>query len=45
MAELKQAIVGTEDCEVPITLDQETSIRFVEAHFLDLKTIIEASES
>ena len=46
MAELKQAIVSAEDCEIPIKLGQEeTSIWFVETHFLDLKTIIEASES
>ncbi|MCY4047635.1 MAG: hypothetical protein OXF42_05990, partial [Candidatus Dadabacteria bacterium] len=41
MAELKEAIVNAEDCEVPISLgNQKTSIRFVEAHYHDLKVII-----
>jgi hypothetical protein len=44
MTELKEAIVSTEDCEVPITLgDQKTCIRFVETHHHDLKVIIDES--
>jgi len=46
MAELKQAIVSSEECKIPIILGQEeTSIQFVETHFMDLKTIVEASET
>ncbi len=42
MTELKQAIVSAEDCEIPISLgDEKTSIRFVEIHYHDLKTVIE----
>jgi hypothetical protein len=45
MAELKQAIVSSEECKIPIILGQEeTSIQFVETHFMDLKTIVDASE-
>ena len=41
MAELKEAIVSTEDCEIPISLgDEKTSIRFVESHFQDIKSIL-----
>jgi len=41
MAGLKVAIVSVEDCEIPISLGEEkTSIRFVETHYQDLKTII-----
>ena len=43
MAKLKEAIINTEDCEIPISLgDEKTSIRFVETHYHDLKTIIES---
>lgn len=42
MAELREEIVGTENCEIPISFgDEKTSIRFVETHFFDLKTILE----
>lgn len=42
MADLKNKLVSTVDCDIPITLgDQETSIRFVETHHHDLKVIIE----
>ena len=42
MADLKDKLVSMEDCNVPITLgDQETSIRFVETHYQDLKSILE----
>ncbi|MDD3293137.1 MAG: hypothetical protein PHG20_00415 [Geobacteraceae bacterium] len=41
MAELKEEIVSAEDYEVPISLgDEQTSIRFVEAHLHDLKVIM-----
>ena len=41
MTKLKHAIVSEKGCEVPIVLgDEKTSIRFVESHLLDLKTII-----
>jgi len=42
MAELREEIISAEDCEIPISLgDEKTSIRFVETHYHDLKTIIE----
>lgn len=45
MAELREEIVSAEDCEIPISLgDEKTSIRFVETHYHDLKTIIEGVE-
>lgn len=41
MAELRQNIVSSEDYEISISLgDEKTSIRFVETHYHDLKTII-----
>ncbi len=45
MADLRNKLVSTVDCDVPITLgDQETSIRFVETHHHDLKVIIDEAE-
>ncbi|SHH81152.1 sacsin N-terminal ATP-binding-like domain-containing protein [Desulfofustis glycolicus] len=45
MADLRDKLVSTVDCDIPITLgDQETSIRFVETHHHDLKVIIEGTE-
>jgi hypothetical protein len=42
MIELRESIISTEDCEIPITLgDTRTSIRFVETHFHDIKHILE----
>ncbi|MBD2428757.1 hypothetical protein [Phormidium sp. FACHB-1136] len=42
MIELRESIISTEDCEIPITLgDTSTSIRFVETHFHDIKHILE----
>ena len=42
MAKLREEIISAEDCEIPISLgDEKTSIRFVETHYHDLKTIIE----
>lgn len=42
MAELREEIVSAENCEIPISLDDEkTSIRFVETHIHDLKNILE----
>jgi len=44
MAELRKEIVSAEDCEIPISLgDEKTSIRFVETHYRDIKTIFEES--
>jgi hypothetical protein len=45
MAELREEIVSAEDYDMPISLgDEKTSIRFVETHYHDLKTIIEGGE-
>ena len=45
MTKLKHAIVSEKSCEVPIDFGNEkTSIRFVESHLLDLKTIINSLE-
>lgn len=46
MADLKEKLVSADDCDVPLTLgDVETSIRFVETHYHDLKVIIEETSS
>lgn len=45
MTELKHAIRNTDECEVPLRLGElDTSIRFVEIHFQDIKTILEEQE-
>ena len=45
MESLKNALMNSEDAEVPLQLGElDTSVRFVESHFLDIKTIIEAQE-
>ena len=45
MAELKHAIQNTDECEIPLRLGEwDTSIRFVETHFQDIKTILEEQE-
>lgn len=45
MSKLKEAIVRAENYEVPISFGNEkTSIRFVEAHYHDLRAIIDNSE-
>ena len=42
MADLKEKLVSVEDCDVPLKLGElETSIRFVETHYHDLKIILE----
>ena len=42
---LKNALINSEDAEVPLQLGElNTSLRFVESHFLDIRTIIEAQE-
>ena len=42
MTILKEEIVRTQDCEVPISLgDEKTSIRFEKTHYHDLKCILE----
>jgi hypothetical protein len=42
MAELRDRIVSSDLCEIPISLgDEKTSIRFVETHLHDLKNILE----
>jgi hypothetical protein len=41
MSGLKEGLVAPDNCEVPIVLgNQATSIRFVETHFADLRTIL-----
>lgn len=41
MVELREEIVSSEDCEIPISLgDEKTSILFVETHFHDLKNVL-----
>ena len=45
MAELRKEIISVADYEIPISLgDEQTSIRFVETHYHDLKAIIEGVE-
>ncbi|MDE0159952.1 MAG: hypothetical protein OXI02_01875 [Candidatus Dadabacteria bacterium] len=45
MVELKHVIRNTDECEVPLRLGGlNTSIRFVEAHFQDIRTILEEQE-
>ncbi len=45
MESLKNALINSEDAEVPLQLGElDTSVRFVESHFLDIRTIIEAQE-
>ena len=45
MESLKNALINSEDAEVPLQLGElDTSVRFVESHFLDIRTIIEAWE-
>ena len=45
MESLKNALINSEDIEVPLQLGElNTSIRFVERHFQDIQTIIEAQE-
>jgi len=45
MESLKNALINSEDTEVPLQLGElDASVRFVESHFLDIRTIIEAQE-
>ena len=45
MKSLKNALINSADTEVPLQLGElNTSLRFVESHFLDIRTIIEAQE-
>jgi len=45
MKSLKNALMNSEDAKILLQLGElNTSIRFVESHFLDIKTIIEAQE-
>ncbi len=45
MADLKSALMSTDDLEVPLHLGElDTSIRFVERHCHDIKTILEEQE-
>jgi len=42
MVDMKNALMHTDDFEVPLRLGElDTSIRFVETHFHDIKTILE----
>ena len=44
MMNMKNALINTEGVEVPLHLGElDTSIRFVETHFHDIKTILETS--
>lgn len=44
MVNMKNALMNSEGCEVPLRLGElNTSIRFVEIHYHDIKTIIETS--
>jgi hypothetical protein len=41
MRRLKESILNAEDSEIPISLgEEETSIRFVDAHFQDIQSIL-----
>ena len=41
MEKLKEAILSSENFEIPVSLgDEQTSIRFIEKHYQDLKSII-----
>lgn len=45
MADKRNKVFSTVDCDVPITLgDQKTSIRFVRTHLHDLKVIMDEAE-
>ena len=45
MESLKNALMNSEDLEVPLQLGElDTSVRFVENHFLDIRTIIKGSK-
>ncbi|MCP4646926.1 MAG: hypothetical protein GY852_04215 [bacterium] len=45
MVGLKDVIVNTDECEIPLRLGElDTSIRFVETHFQDIRTILEEQE-
>ncbi len=42
MESLKNELIKSENAEVPLQIGElNTSVRFVETHFLDIKTIIE----
>ncbi len=46
MVDMKNALINTEGVEVPLRLGElDTSIRFVETHYHDIKTILEASRT
>ena len=43
MESLKNALMNSEDTEISLQLGElDTSVRFVEKHFLDIRTIIKA---
>ncbi len=45
MESLKNVLMNSEDAEVFLRLGElNTSVRFVESHFLDIRTIIKAQE-
>jgi len=45
MRSFKDTLVNSEHAEVPLRLgDLDTSVRFVETHFLDIRTILENQE-
>ena len=45
MSNLSQALMTSTECEVALSLgDLETSIRFVEKHFFDIRTVLESTD-
>ena len=45
MESLKKALMNSQDAEVSLQLGElDTGVRFVERHFLDIRTIIEAQQ-
>ncbi|MFC1859156.1 hypothetical protein ACFL9U_14195, partial [Thermodesulfobacteriota bacterium] len=45
MVSLKNALMNEGDCEVPLHLGElDTSLRFVETHYQDIKTLLDENE-
>jgi len=42
MADLRKVILNMDTLEAPLRLDRETTIKFVESHLFDIKTILKA---
>jgi hypothetical protein len=41
MAELRESVLNAGSLEIPLRLDHDTTIRFVESHWQDIKTILQ----